>query len=370
MNEPANTYHQLIAGIGELLQNGRRRAAVAVNYHIVLTYWEIGRYIVEYEQGGEAKAVYGAALLERLAKDLTKLYGKGFSRSNLNYMRKCFLVYKKIQPVSGKFILIQRTGKSETQSHKFTKSRTPSHKLKPISETLSHQLNWSHYFELLKINDNLERSFYEKQCSKEKWSVRELKRQINSALFQRLALSKDKKGILELSKKGQEISSADDLIKDPYIFEFLNLPEKGLYSESDLEKALLDKIQNFLLELGKGFSFVGRQYRITISNKHHRVDLVFYNRILRCFVLIDLKLGEVNHKDVGQMNLYLNYFEKEENIKGDKQPIGIIMSAIKDDVLVEYALGNITSQMFVSTYQLYLPDKKLLKEKLQTLLEK
>jgi predicted nuclease of restriction endonuclease-like (RecB) superfamily len=360
MNKPANTYHQLIESIDQLLKQGRQQAAIAVNCHIVHTYWEIGRYIVEYEQKGEIKSKYGSKLLDYLSKDLTLKVGKGLSRSNLIYIRKLFLVYEKVQTVSGQLTLIQRDVIGETVSHQ----------LKQISETVFHQLSWSHYFELLKINDKLERSFYEKQCIIEKWSVRELKRQINSALFQRLALSKDKEGILELAKKGQVVNSVNDLIKDPYIFEFLNLPEKGLYSESDLEKALLDKLQNFLMELGKGFTFVGRQYRITISNKHHRVDLVFYHRLLKCFVLIDLKLGEVNHQDVGQMNLYLNYFEKEENIEGENQPVGIILSALKDDILVEYALGNISSQMFISTYQLYLPDKKLLKEKLQILLDK
>ena len=384
MNKSANTYNQLIDSIDKLVQQGRQQAAIAINYHIVFTYWEIGKYIVEYEQHGKAKAEYGSGLLIKLSKDLSNRYGKGFSKSNIFNFRKLFLGFEKFQTVSGQFILEQReeiskipnmqqtsnkyNKKFQTLSGKFENSEILSNKFLKNTKTL-YLLNWSHYCELLKINDKLERSFYEKQCGNEKWSVRELKRQINSALFQRLALSKDKEGILDLAKKGQVLNSANDLIKDPYIFEFLNLPEQSLYSESDLEKALLDKLQNFLLELGKGFTFVGRQYRITISNKHYRVDLVFYHRILKCFVLIDLKLGEVNHQDIGQMNLYLNYFEKEENVEGENQPAGIILSALKDDILVEYALGNISSQMFVSTYQLYLPDKKLLKEKLRMLLE-
>ena len=369
MNKSANTYNQLIASINKLVQQGRQQAAIAVNYHIVFTYWEIGMYIVEYEQYGEIKSEYGTKLIDILSIDLSNKFGKGFSRSNLFNFRKFYLLFEKIQTLSGQLIISKYSEKIQTLSGQFKKSGTLSQQLTQISETPFHQLNWSHYCELLKINDKLERSFYEKQCGNEKWSVRELKRQINSALFQRLALSKDKEGILDLAKKGQVLNSANDLIKDPYIFEFLNLPEQSLYSESDLEKALLDKLQNFLLELGKGYTFVGRQYRITISNKHYRVDLVFYHRILKCFVLIDLKLGEVNHQDIGQMNLYLNYFEKEENVEGENQPAGIILLALKDDILVEYALGNISSQMFVSTYQLYLPDKELLKEKLQMLLE-
>lgn len=359
MKKSTNTYHQLIESIERLLKQGRQQAAIAVNYHIVHTYWEIGRYIVEFEQKGEHKQEYGTKLIDILSTDLSDKFGKGFSRSNLFSFRKFYLLFEKVQTPSGQLIISKSFEKIQTVSGQFQKSGIG-----------SLQLGWSHYCELLKIEDPLERSFYEKQCGKDKWSVRELKRQINSALFQRLALSKDKEGILELSKKGQVINSANDLIKDPYIFEFLNLPEQSLYSESDLEKALLDKLQNFIMELGKGFTFIGRQYRITISNKHYRVDLVFYHRILKCFVLIDLKLGEVSHHDIGQMNLYLNYFEKEENVEDENQPVGIILSALKDDILVEYALGNISSQMFVSTYQLHLPDKKLLKEKLLFLLAK
>lgn len=360
MKIPTDKYHQLVENIDMLLQQGRQQATIAINYHIVQTYWEIGKYIVECEQDGEIKSVYGSRLLDVLSKDLSSKLVRGFSRSSLVYIRKLFLVYEKTLSASGKLVLIQRDSIGETVFHQ----------KEEISETVFHQLGWSHYFELLKIDDPLERSFYEKQCGNDKWSVRELKRQIDSALFQRLALSRDKSGVLELARKGQLINTAKDLIKDPYIFEFLNIPEQALYTESDLEKALLDQLLNLLMELGKGFTFVGRQYRVTISNKHHRVDLVFYHRILKSFVLIDLKLGEVNHQDIGQMNLYLNYFEKEEKLEGENQPIGIILSALKDDILVEYALGNISSQMFVSTYKLYLPDKRLLKEKLQMILDK
>ncbi len=240
----------------------------------------------------------------------------------------------------------------------------------PKSETLSHQLSWSHYFELLKISDDLERSFYEQQAIHENWSIRELKRQKATALFQRIALSKDKEKILDLSKKGNIANNETSVLKDPYVFEFLNIPENQKYSETHLEKRLIDNLQQFLLELGKGFAFIGRQYRISLANTHYYVDLVFYHRILKCFVLIDLKVNEVNHHDIGQMNMYLNYFKKEENVEGDDEPVGIILSKDKDEVLVEYATGGISNKLFVSKYQTYLPDKKVLRSRLKELLEK
>jgi len=239
----------------------------------------------------------------------------------------------------------------------------------PKCQTLSGKLSWSHYIELLSISDDTGRSFYEKQCHHEDWSVRELKRQRDSALFERIALSKNKKEVLELSQKGIIIEQSKDIIKDPYVFEFLNIPEDKQYSEKSLENALIDKLGHFLLELGKGFAFVGQQYRITLNNTHYYVDLAFYHRILKCFVLIDLKTGKVNHQDIGQMNLYLNYFKQEENMDDDKEPIGIILAADKDKILVEYATGSISNHLFVSKYQLYLPDKALLEEKIRLFLD-
>ncbi len=236
------------------------------------------------------------------------------------------------------------------------------------SETLSNVLSWSHYFEILRLDNQLEIKFYLKQCEKENWSVRELKRQMKSMLFHRLALSKDKKGVLELSEQGQEIQQAEDILKDPYVLEFLDIPQTYQYMEGELEEKLISNLQNFLLELGKGFTFEKRQYRISISGKHFYVDLVFYHRILKCFVLLDLKRGEVTHQDVGQMNLYLNYFKKEVNTEGDNLPIGIVLGANKDHVLVEYATESISNQLFISRYQLYLPDKKQLEQQLNKLL--
>ena len=326
-------YKDLITQIGELLQKGRERASTSINSILVQTYWQIGQYIVEYEQGGKNKADYGSDILNTLSKDLTLAYGKGFGKSNLFYIRKLYLDF-------------------------------------PISGTLSHQLSWSHYYEILKADNELEISFYIQQCEKENWSVRELKRQMKSMLFHRLANSKDKAGILQLAEQGAEIQSAVDIIKDPYIFEFLGIPQQYQYLEGELEEKLIQNLEHFLLELGKGFAFVGRQYKITLSNRHFFVDLVFYHRILKCFVLIDLKRGEIEHNDIGQMNMYLNYFAKEENVSDDNPPIGIVLGAYKDHILVEYATENITNQLFVSKYQLYLPDKKQLQLELEKLLER
>lgn len=326
-----NQYHSLISHIGELLSQGRQKAIQSVNTILVQTYWQIGRYIVEFEQNGNERAEYGSQLFERLSKDLTQLYGKGFSRSNLLYMRKLYLSFQ-------------------------------------ISETLSHKLTWSHYFEILKADNELEISFYAKQSEIEKWSVRELKRQMKSLLFQRVASSKDKQAVLEISQKGHQISKPEDLIKDPFVLEFLNLPENPLWQESDLEQEVINQLQRFIMEIGKGFAFIGRQYRMSIGGRHFYVDLLFYHRILKCFVLIDLKKGEISHEDVGQMNLYLNYFKKEEATEGDNEPIGIILGAHKNEILVEYATEGITNKVLLSKYQLYLPKKEdfqhLLEDKL------
>jgi len=325
------SYNQLIDSIGELLISSRRQAARTINTILLKTYWEIGKRIVEYEQKGEKRADYGEELLKRLSKDLTKKYGRGFSRSNLQYMRLFYLKYPKCQTVSGK-------------------------------------LSWSHYVELLSVTDDLARSFYEKQSMLENWSVRELKRQINSMLFERIALSKDKKGVMQLAKKGQIIEKEEDILKDPYIFEFLGIPQQYQYTEKELEQRLIDNLQMFLLELGKGFAFVGRQYRITLDNNHFYVDLVFYHTILKCYVLIDLKVGKITHQDVGQMNMYLNYFKAEVNSQKDNPPIGIVLGAEKSNILVEYALGGISNKLFISRYKLYLPEEKELTKRLENLL--
>jgi predicted nuclease of restriction endonuclease-like (RecB) superfamily len=326
-----DSYQQLLSRIGECLTLGRQRAVEQVNSLLVETYWQIGRYIVEFEQEGKERAEYGSKLLQELSRDLKATYGKGFSRSNLQYMRLFYLTYENCQSLSGK-------------------------------------LSWTHYTELLAISDDLARSFYEQQCILDGWSVRELKRQKDSALFERVALSKDRAEILALARDGQRIESAWDVVKDPYVFEFLDLPDRN-FRESELENRLIAELERFLLELGKGFAFIGQQYRITLNNTHFYVDLVFYHRILKCFVLIDLKTRAVSHQDIGQMNMYLNYFRAEENMADDNEPIGIVLARDKDEILVEYATGGISNQLFVSRYQLYLPDVDVLKRELKRLLD-
>ncbi len=329
-NNLISKYQNLASDIGQLLKQGQKLAISSVSTILLQTYWRIGQKIVEYEQQGNLKAEYGSELLKNLSKEL-KHHGKGFSRTNLQYMRLLYLYFPKMPDMSGK-------------------------------------LTWSHYIEILGVEDKFARSFYEKQCVIENWSVRELKRQKNSMLFERLALSKNKQEILKLSKQGQKIMKPEDLIKEPYILEFLNIPEQNIYSEAELEQKIIDNLQAFILELGKGFAFVKRQFRISFDSRHHYIDLVFYHRILRCFVLIDLKIGEADHADVGQMNMYLNYFKAEENTGQDNEPVGIILSAGKNKIKMEYALGGISNKLFVSKYQLYLPNKEDLENEVARLL--
>ena len=326
-----NNYTTLLEQIKNTFSEGKVSAIKAVRRQLVLTYWAIGKHIVDFEQKGNEKSVYGSKILNRLSKDLSHQLGRGFNRSNLIYMRLCYLNY-------------------------------------PNIEILSHQLTWAHYVELLKIDNELERSFYEKQTVRERWTVRELKRQKSTGLFLRIAGSRDKEGVLKLAEDGQKTEKPIDIIRDIYVFEFLKIPEPYHISEKELETRLLDNLQAFLLELGKGFTFVGRQYRVTIDNEHYKIDLVFYHRFLRCFVLIDLKIDKVKHYDIGQMNMYLGYFAKEEYFEGDNAPIGIILTRQKNELLVEFATYGMSSQLFVSKYQLYLPNVEELRAELEVIL--
>ena len=324
------------ANIKRLMENARTDVAKQVNNILVKTYWEIGRIIVEDEQGHSDRAEYGKNLIADLSKKLTKEYGKGFSKSNLFYMRSFYLTY-------------------------------------PIFQTLSGKLSWSHYLELLSIDDKNKRSFYEKETVNANWSVRELKRQINTSLFERLLLSsgdENKEKVLDLALKGNEIATPNDIIKDPYVFEFLGLPEEKPIMESDLEKALVTHIEKFLLELGKGFMYVGSQQRVTLGNTHYYVDMVFYNKILRSYVLIELKTGKLMPEAVGQLNMYLNYYKAEVNDEIDNEPIGIILCANKDSIQAEYALGSLSNQIFTSKYTLYIPDREQLEEQVERVVKK
>ena len=324
-----NLIDDIFRDIKELIVKSRAEVTREVNKKLLLTYWSIGKIIVEKEQDGDVTPEYGKKIYLTLSKKLTKEFGKGFSRSNIFNMRNFYIKY-------------------------------------PIIQTVSGQLSWSHYCELLSISDDKKRSFYEKESINSKWSVRKLRRQIDTSLFERVLLSNgevNKKKVLELSNDGIVVNKPEDLLKDPYVFEFLGIPENKPLLEKDLEYKLIRHIEDFLLELGRGFMFVGSQQRITLNNIHYYVDMVFYNKILKAYVLIDLKMGKLKPENIGQMNMYLNYYNLEVNDEDDNEPMGIILCADKDEIAAEYALGGLNNQIFASKYTLYIPEKeKLIKE--------
>ena len=319
-----NLYSQL----EQLIRRSRQSIVQAVNLTMVSTYFEIGGMIVEYEQEGKERAEYGSSLLKKLSEKLSKDFGKGFSVQNLENMRKFYLVY--------------------------SKSQTVSRKTNPPSFALS----FSHYLKLIRIKNVEERSFYEIEAIQNNWSLRELQRQFDSALYQRLLLSTEKSKVKELAEQGQIISKPSDALKDPYILEFVGLEERRSYSESDLENELINKLEAFLLELGKGFTFVARQKRISFDEKHFKIDLVFYNRLLKSFVLIDLKIGELKHQDLGQMQMYVNYYDRFVKLEEENKTVGIILCQDKSDTLVEITLPKDNEQIFASKYLTVLPSKE------------
>ncbi len=337
MNNNIDKMHEdTLNNIKILMDIARNEVAKEINNILVQTYWKIGKIIIEDEQGHAERAEYGKELINDLSKQLTREYGKGFSKSNLFNMRNFYLSY-------------------------------------PIFQTVSGKLSWSHYCELLGVSDEKKRSFYEKECINANWSVRELKRQIKTSLFERLLLSsgdENKEKVLDLALKGNEINKASDIVKDPYVFEFLGIPEKKPVLESDLKAALIEHIENFLLELGKGFMYVGSQQRVTLGNTHYYVDMVFYNKILRSYVLIELKTGKLMPEAVGQINMYLNYYKAEVNDEMDNDPIGILLCTDKDGVQAEYALGNLSNKIFASKYTLYIPDIEELESQVEKVVKK
>jgi len=347
-------FQQVVA----LVKSAQQQVIRAINSTMVYTYFEIGRMIVEEEQNGKERAAYGKQVLKELSKELTKEFGKGFSVDVLERIRNFYLIYSKSVTLS-RILEIQKSAtvfrnfdneKTQTTSTEFENSKT---------QTLFSffKLTWSHYSFLMRIDDENERSFYEIETEKNNWSVRELKRQYDSALYTRLALSRDEEGVLKLSQEGQIIEKPKDIIKDPYILEFLGLPELHQYSESELEQEIINKLEHFLLELGQGFAFVSRQQRISFDDKHFRIDLVFYNRVLRSFVLIDLKIGELKHQDLGQMQMYVNYYDREMRLEGENKTIGIVLCQNKSNLLVEYTLPEGNEQIFASKYKTILPSK-------------
>lgn len=323
--------------ISVLLDNARRQVKTAVNTAMVYTYYEIGRRIVEEEQHGQDRAAYGQQLLQGLSEYLTKEFGKGFSLTNLKQFRQFYTVYVNDQI-------------GHTVSDQFTN-------LPAVSTGRKFFLSWSHYLKLMRIKNIDERHFYEIEAAKNDWSLSELKRQYDSSLYEHLALSSDKEKVFKLAQKGHVVETPADAVKDPYILEFLGLPELPVYSESELETRIIDHLQQFLLELGTGFTFVGRQVRFTFNEEHFRVDLVFYNRLLRCFVLFDLKIGELKHQDIGQMQMYVNYYDRKVKLPEENSTIGIVLCKDKNNAVVEMTLPEDNTQIFASKYETVLPSK-------------
>lgn len=358
--------NELICEIRDLIRSARTAVVHSVNLIQVLTNFEIGRRIVEHEQQGAERAEYGESTLKDLAAALTWEFGKGYSLTNLKLMRKFYLTYRSRigQTASG---FLPQDQKGQTVSDQLLEAAILARKSGAvgISQTSSGKfpLGWSHYVFLLGVKDDDERSFYEIEAAQLGWSLRELKRQFNSGLYERLAISRDKEGVKQLANEGQLVSRPEDLLKEPYVLEFLGLDEKAKYSESDLECAIIDKLEHFLLEFGKGFLFEGRQKRFTFDEEHFFVDLVFYNRLLRCYVLLDLKIGKLNHGDLGQMQMYVNYFDRHVKLAEESPTVGIVLCKKKHDALVEITLPSDTN-IHAKEYQLYLPDKELLRRKL------
>ena len=327
-NAGARRLDTLYRQVREILAAARNRAWQAVNTAMVEAYWDVGRVIVEEEQAGREKADYGKRIIEGLSQRLREEFGKGYDRSNLFHMRAFFLAYPKV-------------------------------------DALRRQLSWTHYRLLLRVDNPDARAFYEAEAVNARWSTRELERQINSLLFDRLALSRDKAGVLALAQKGHEITQPADLVKDPLVLEFTGLRQDERFDESDLEQALLAKLQQFLLELGKGFAFMGRQQRVTLDGRHFFIDLVFYNRITRSFVLLDLKVGALTHQDLGQMQMYVNYYQRELTAPDENPPIGIVLCTDKSEAVVRYTLPEGNTQIFASRYKLHLPTEEELAAELQ-----
>ena len=315
-----NQIDQIFDNIKELVISSRNRVYSVVNTEMLNLYWHIGKIIMDIQQG-EKKAHYGDYVLERLSEKLTAEFGKGFSKRNLERMRKFYLYF-------------------------------------PIATTVSSQLSWSHYLELLRIEEEPKRKFYMNECINSRWSVREIQRQRDSLLYERLLLSRNKEKVLELSEKGQVLRESKDLVKDPFVLEFLDIKENTEYLESDLEKNILAHLKEFLLELGKGFTYIGNQVRLTLEEDHFYPDLVFYNRLLKCFVIVDLKIGKVTHQDIGQMQMYVNYYDREIKQEEENSTVGILLSTTKNETVVKYTLPEDNKNIFSTTYQLHLPTEQ------------
>lgn len=333
----------------DLIQYARQIAAKQVNLVQLMTYYSIGRWIVEEQQRGQSRAQYGKQVIKKLSEALTEQFGRGFSVDTLENARKFYLNYQdRISETAFRKFAIEKT---ETVFREFEKAQ-------PF------MLPWSHYLLLMRIKNPDERSFYEIEAAQAAWSIRVLQRQYNSSLYERLALSRDKESVMRLASEGNMITKPADIVKHPTVLEFLGLEEQTSYSETDLETAIINKLQKFLLELGKGYLFEARQKRFTFDEDNYYVDLVFYNRLLRCYVLVDLKIDKLTHQDLGQMQMYVNYYDRFQKLPEENPTIGILLCKEKNDALVEITLPE-NSNIFAAEYALYLPDKKVLQKKLK-----
>lgn len=347
----------LFERIQAILEQARAQIARSVNTEMVRAYWLVGREIVEEEQRGRERAGYGDELIAQLSDRLRAVFDRGFTPSNLRYMRLFYLAYPNLLGPEIYHAVRDESGEGS--------ARTPKRRKAGSTGRLNADLSWTHYRLLTKVESLQARDFYEIEAVRNHWSSRELDRQINSLLFERLAKSRDKKGLMRLATKGQEIRTPGDVFKDPVVLEFVGLPESHRLVESELEDALLTNLQAFLLELGKGFAFLARQRRITLGGDHFYVDLVFYHVVLKCYVLLDLKVDKLTHADVGQMQLYVNYYDETQRTSGDNPTLGLILCVDKNDLMVRYTLGKENRQIFTSRYKLHLPSERELAEEIR-----
>lgn len=365
---PKKRQTPLYQRIREILESARAGVARSVNTTQVTAYWLIGREIVEEEQEGKKRAGYGEALLQDLAQRLKADFGPGYSVHNLKFIRQFYLEYPALMD-RGEigYALRSQSAISPLPTDNQIRHAVRSQSWKP--GRLHSNLSWTHYRTLLRVAKPEARSFYEIEAIKNNWSARELERQINSLLYERLALSKDKKGLMQLAIKGHHVERPGDVFKDPVVIEFLGLPESPRLVETDLEQALINNLQAFLLELGKGFAFVARQERLTLDGDHFYIDLVFYHTILKCYVIIDLKTGKLTHQHLGQLQLYVNYYDRERRTEGDNPTLGLILCTDKNDAVVRYTLGQDQKKIFASRYKLHLPTEAELKAEIRRELE-
>ena len=364
MSNMTREHDDLYQRVAEILEAARSQVARTVNTAMVHAYWLVGREIVEVEQRGQARAGYGDELVRALARRLSDQFGRGFSYPSVKRMKQFYLTFPRGSALVAPADEIGSTPLSlfePVQKGSTPLSLSGADSPAPFPPALS----WSHYLVLIRVQDDRARAFYEIEAAKESWSVRELERQIASLLFERLAKSRNKDEVLGLAKQGQTITAPKDVVKDPFVLEFLDLQERSAWLERDLEQAIIDRLESFLLELGKGFCFVARQRRLTLEGDHFYVDLVFYNRLLRCFVLIDLKLGKLTHQDLGQMQMYVNYFDRHQREEHEAPTVGIVLCSDKNDAMVKITLPEDNHQVHASRYQLYLPTEDELREELE-----